>query len=317
MITAMIDDEISCNLNLLRVFLHVAEHRSFKDAAAQVGRSHSAVSNQIKQLEDQLSVQLFYRTTRSVELTRAGEELVDLSRRVLTDLATNLRRVQSADRREHGVSIASSSSISSTFIPPVMQKFSRRYPDVRISVSEMTFVRMASRILDGFFDFGIAANFPLHPALEFRALVTDPLVAVIPKTMPQSRWESITLRDLCELPLVLMTNESVSQKIFMAAVDARGLQLRTLYDGALRPTLLMPLVNAGLGATVIPSAGEIWASHSNVSMVPIVEPSLSREISIVTARGRKLSDELQYLASLLRKEALRWKAARTIAPQPA
>lgn len=64
------------NLKLIQTFLTVAEMKSFRGAADQVKRSQSAVSMQIKQLEEQLGVALFHRTTRSVKLTAEGEKLV-------------------------------------------------------------------------------------------------------------------------------------------------------------------------------------------------------------------------------------------------
>ncbi len=119
------------------------------------------------------------------------------------------------------------------------------------------------------------------------------------------------LKDLCELPLLLVTGESVTQKIFKAATEAQGLAFKKLYDGNMQTTLLLPLVDAGLGATVLASAGDLWAPYPNIRMVPIDHPSLVREISIVTARGRELPPAAHHLFPLIRKEAQRWKTDRT------
>jgi len=70
--------------DLLRAFIAVAEHRSFTDAAASLNRTQSAVSTQIKRLEDQLGLKLFVRSTNRVDLSVAGEGLVSYARRILS-----------------------------------------------------------------------------------------------------------------------------------------------------------------------------------------------------------------------------------------
>src|SRR5690606_21728085 len=78
------------NLKLLQSFMLVAEHKSFRAAADLTYRSQSAVSSQIKQLELQLGVPLFHRTTRSVRLTAAGEKLLTTTRRALREISFGL-----------------------------------------------------------------------------------------------------------------------------------------------------------------------------------------------------------------------------------
>jgi len=70
--------------DLLRAFIAVAEHRSFTDAAASLNRTQSAVSTQIKRLEDQLGLKLFVRSPNRVDLSVAGEGLVSYARRILS-----------------------------------------------------------------------------------------------------------------------------------------------------------------------------------------------------------------------------------------
>src|SRR3546814_6651447 len=84
---------MNVNLKLLQVFLLVAEHCSFRSAAVAANRSKSAISTQIKQLEGQLGVALFHRTTRSVSLTAEGQELVDCVRRALYEVDAGLRKI--------------------------------------------------------------------------------------------------------------------------------------------------------------------------------------------------------------------------------
>src|SRR3954447_10424998 len=87
---------MNVNLKLMHTFLLVAEHSSFCRAAEVSNRSQSAVSMQIRQLELQLGVSLFHRTTRRVQLTREGELLLVCARKAVYELQTGLRQIKDA-----------------------------------------------------------------------------------------------------------------------------------------------------------------------------------------------------------------------------
>ena len=96
---------MNVNLKLMHIFLLVAEHNSFCRAAEVSNRSQSAVSKQIRQLELQLGVSLFHRTTRRVQLTREGELLLVCARRAVSELQTGLRQIkEAADIQRGGLS---------------------------------------------------------------------------------------------------------------------------------------------------------------------------------------------------------------------
>ncbi|WP_417207696.1 LysR family transcriptional regulator [Antarctobacter sp.] len=311
MIVTNIGSGLAVNLNLLQVFVSVAECRSFKQASETCGKSHSAVSNGIRQLEEQLQTRLFYRTTRTVDLTDQGRDLLGFARSALTELGDNLHRVHDASRcRSKHISIACSISISGTLLPAVVKKFAARYPEITISVSELPIARTIAGIANGEYDFGIGGVCPGNQALEFEHLIDDPIVALIPNCMAQSRHANITMAELCKLPLVMMTSESITQRMFAAAAKERGIAFGRVYDGALQPSLLLPMVDAGVGATVFPSLGELWASYPNVTAVPIVEPALTRKVSIVTARGARLPEATRHLFPMLRRVARQWGVSR-------
>ena len=88
------------NLKLLQTFLLVGEHLSFRVAAEKLFRSQSAISAQIVQLEEQLGVSLFHRTTRNVSLTAEGKQLKEYAERALFEVEVGLRKIkETADVR--------------------------------------------------------------------------------------------------------------------------------------------------------------------------------------------------------------------------
>ena len=117
------------NFKLLQTFLAVAEHSSFKKAADALFISMPAVSMQIKQLEEQLGVALFQRTTRKVDLTAEGEQLMITARRAMAELESGLARLQKiVDVQQGHLSFGCVPTIARTRLPAILTEFAKKYP---------------------------------------------------------------------------------------------------------------------------------------------------------------------------------------------
>src|SRR5215471_13569403 len=119
--------EPNLDLDLLKAFLAVAEHRSFTRAAATLNRTQSAVSVQIRRLEERLGTRLFHRTRAGVALTAAGEELRGFARRILAlnaEAADALR----ARRIDGVVRLGVMDDYGTIVIPPLVASFAKSHP---------------------------------------------------------------------------------------------------------------------------------------------------------------------------------------------
>jgi DNA-binding transcriptional LysR family regulator len=117
--------------DLLRAFIAVAERRSFTDAAASLYRTQSAVSTQIKRLEDQLGLKLFVRSTNRVDLSVAGEGLVSYARRILSlgeEAVQRLRQHEIAGQVRLGVM----DDYGTMLMPPILKAFCNSYPGIEL-----------------------------------------------------------------------------------------------------------------------------------------------------------------------------------------
>src|ERR1700743_47955 len=119
---------MNVNLKLMHTFLLVAEHSSFCRAAEVSNRSQSAVSMQIRQLELQLGVSLFHRTTRRVQLTREGELLLVCARKAVSELQTGLRQIRDAVDIQRGrLTLACAPTLAATRLPEILATFQKSY----------------------------------------------------------------------------------------------------------------------------------------------------------------------------------------------
>src|SRR5882762_571916 len=124
------------DLNILAVFLAVAEERSFTRAGKWLGVSPSAISHAIRGLEDDIGVRLLSRTTRSVAPTEAGEQLLARLRPALTDLKEALDQLSGLRDKPAGhVRLLVPRLAGTTVLGPKLAKFTRDYPDVVLDIT--------------------------------------------------------------------------------------------------------------------------------------------------------------------------------------
>ncbi|TAL96756.1 MAG: LysR family transcriptional regulator [Paraburkholderia sp.] len=144
---------LRAGLSELTAFVAIAEQRSFRAAARVLGVSPSALSHSMRGLEARLGVRLFNRTTRSVALTEAGEQLLRRAGPAMADLEDAVNEVASARNRPSGsIRISASESAARPIIREVLPDFLAAYPDIHVEFVVDT--RLVDIVADGF-DAGI------------------------------------------------------------------------------------------------------------------------------------------------------------------
>lgn len=288
------------NFKLLQTFALVATNRSFRRAAELTHRSQSAVTTQIQQLESQLGVTLFHRTTRSVRLTAEGEELFTGAQRALQEVSLSLRKVQeTVDVRRGKVALACSPSVAGTRLPAILARFEQDYPEVSVTLRELP-AEVNDAVLRGTVDFGVGPVVGGQAELHFEPVLDDALMALVPKKFMRKPRTSITLAELTALPLLLQSNATAMQQIVLAAMQTRGLQYKTKYE-CIHARTLVAMAEAGLGAAILPRSVVRTARAPSTRTLKIVEPAMARQIAIITVRGRSLSPAASRLAQLVRE----------------
>lgn len=290
----------SLNFRLLQTFMLVAEHRSFRVAAEHAHRSQSAVSTQIRQLETQLGIALFHRTTRHVTLTTEGEQLYAGARRAMHEIGLSLRNVQeTADMRRGKVALACVPTVASTRLPSILAVFEKDYPEVRVSLREMQ-TGLDQAVRDGEVDFGVGPVAPGDGDLEFDRLFDEPLMALVPKSFLRAQRTSISLASLIAMPMLVLSTATPLQKYVEAVMRERSLKFNTKYQ-CIQAQTQIAMAEAGLGAAILPRSLVLAHRSPKTRALRIVEPAMSREIAIITVRGRKLSPAAARLADLIRR----------------
>jgi DNA-binding transcriptional LysR family regulator len=292
---------MNVNLKLMHTFLLVAENNSFRRAAEISNRSQSAVSMQVRQLELQLGVSLFHRTTRRVQLTREGELLLVCARKAVDELQSALRQIKEAVDIQRGrLSLACVPTLAATRLPYILSAFQRSYPGVTAQVNEVGSVEMLDSIRRQEVDFGIGAHVPNAVEFQFQPILVDEIYALIPASIDLRPRDGISLAELARVPTLALAGSSALHAMLDKAQKSAGVTLDIKYEVQQVQTQIA-MATAGLGVAILPRIAVPATHDPRVRAVPIIDPPLVRELCVVTLRGQTLPPVAARFVDLLRR----------------
>jgi len=165
------------DLDQLTTFLEVAKLGNFSRAGEKVYRSQSAVSAQIRQLEQDYGTKLLDRSGKKVRLTPAGEVLFEYGTRLLALRDESMRAVVDQDKTPRGILALGANEATCLYVlPGAFQKYRRRYPDVQISIYRNFSRKILERIQDGMIDVGIVTLPVKSPRVVVKRIFRDRLM---------------------------------------------------------------------------------------------------------------------------------------------
>lgn len=281
-------------IHQLEYFVAVAEEGQFTRAAARLHVAQPSVSAQVRQLELMLGTSLFHRGSGPVALTDAGEALLPLARRVLTDVGELVNEVAEVEglRRGH-VGIGATPSLSATLLPVALGRFHAAHPEVSIAVSEQGSTHLLMGLASCELDLALAV-LPVHEqGIERTVLAIEELVVAIRTDHPLASRKRIGIRDLADIPLVMFRDGYDLRTTTLTAFGEAGLAPRIAVEGGEMGSVIS-LAAEGLGAAIIPSIVAI--TDSRLHVLRLERPSLTREISLVSRLDRRPSNAASALA---------------------
>jgi DNA-binding transcriptional LysR family regulator len=245
---------IMMDLKTIRSFVTVAEELHFGRAAARLHIAQPPLTRQIIELEKDLSVKLFHRTKRRVQLTDAGELLLPEARKLL---AQSDRIRQLAGRVEKGeighIDIGFVNTAVYEVLPSLLRSLRCQFPDLSIALKEMNSGEQEKALLERKITLGILRHKPSSPAIEVVEIKTDELVAVLPSDHKLAKERSIALSCLANEPFIVYprnVGSSFADQIVEHCVHA-GFTPRIEQETQEIQTAIS-LAAAGMGVTLAP-----------------------------------------------------------------
>ncbi|HGA2966901.1 LysR family transcriptional regulator [Enterobacter hormaechei] len=301
------------SLRQLRVFVTVAQARSFSRAGEIIGLSQSAVSHSVKELETQTGVKLLDRTTREVVLTEAGQQLAMRLERLLDELNSTLRDVGRLGQQLSGtVRVAASQTISAHLIPQCIAESNHRYPDIDFVLHDRPQQWVLESIRQGDVDFGIVIDPGAVSDLECEVVLSEPFLLLCRDDDPLASMPQVAWQALQGANLVLQDYASGSRPLIDAALAAQGVKA-TIVQEIGHPATLFPMVEAGIGISVLPALALPLPQGSRLTVKRFV-PCVERQLMLVRRKNRSLSGAAHACWDVVRMQAEHLMEARTRDP---
>lgn len=276
------------DLRHLRCFLAVAEELHFARAAERLHIEQSPLSRAIKELEEELGVQLFVRTTRSTRLTRAGKLFLDHVPRVFTAIQQARDSVKAAANGYHGqIRVALSDGITPAIFSAFLALCRQEEPEVEIRLTQVSLTQQLKGLLDDIYDVGFSKSDEVGDGIVAVPVWNEPLLVAVPARHPLLTYKYIPLDEVLRYPLVLGDPhicEGYARQVdrILRQVDREPL----IAERTTSSELMLTLVSAGF-ALGLASASQIAACPES----GVVARPLAGHAPMLTTYLLRLDDE--------------------------
>ena len=291
-------------LRQLKYFVKVAELLSFSKAAKALFITQSTLSQQIKQLEDELDMALFFRNNHKVSLTEAGETFLEGAKKTLAEADDNKAKIMDLAQGHRGVlNIGVTYSFGSILTESVLA-FKKEYPDVTLNICYKNVMELMELVSDGELDFALSfRSSEKYDNVESHILFDNKLSIIVREDHPLTRKEVVRLADLEEYDLVLPSIGLQARSTFDSIIAERNLNLKVAMEANEVNTILNLLRRSNyvtlLSETVI-------LEHNGLVTIEIDDAECNMEgcLHFCANRYRKRSTE-EFIRLLSDTKALR------------
>jgi DNA-binding transcriptional LysR family regulator len=282
-------------IDKLEMFIALASERHFGRAALVCGVTQPSLSSAIRQLEDQLGVQLVFRGSRFQGLTPEGQRVLDWARRIVGDM----RALRNEMRTVHaGLSGNLRIGVIPTALPMVADltaPFTARHPNMRVTILSRTSAEILSGIESLELDAGITyldneplgrvAQVPLYT--EFYRFLCTPASALAGRS-------KVTWAELAQEPLCLLTADMQNRRIVNSHLAEAGAQVAAVVESNSTIALIAHVKSGRWGSVVPMKLAEMFVGQGLISL-PIVEPEAEHLVGLITAKHDPQTPVLQAL----------------------
>ena len=274
------------DLTTLRVVIAAADLGSISAASDRLQLAVAAASARISALEASLGFRVFERSPRGVQLTPAGQMLVQRSRSLLIDADRLAQDLQDySDGQQGHVRVLANTSALLEVLPQRLEAFMRAHPQIQVDLEERASPEIPIPLIEGRADFGVV-DLPVAPAgLSLTPIFTDTLVLLTPASHRLGSRRRLALADALDEPFITLTDgTALSNRLMACAAQAgRPLNVRMRMRGF---DAVSRMVAAGLGVGVLPlEAIAPQLAHLDVKAVPLTDGWARRTHSIAWRTG--------------------------------
>ncbi len=279
------------DIKQLYYFCTIVEEGQVTRAAKKLHMAQPPLSQQLKQLEDELNVKLFDRNGRSMTLTEAGKVLYEKSKRLISQIQDTEKEVKEIGAGVKGILALGITKSCLSLLPKRIHYFRHMYPEVRFRLREGDSYHISELIKKRDIELAIT-RLPLETKdFSMIRLPSEPYLLVIPKSWKKFHQKnSIKVKEIKGMPLLLLhrINGSGQFEIIVNECRRHGFEPKVVCECP-DVSILLSLVDAEVGATIVPSSAFLQFYSSNVIALKMEDAGIMAEAAVVWLKDRYLS----------------------------
>ncbi|MCF1495756.1 LysR family transcriptional regulator [Agrobacterium vitis] len=285
----------------LQAFVAVADRGSFRDAAVHLSLSHTAISHRIRKLEEELGQRLFLRSSREVSLTQLGLELLPEVKQTLGQLTASLEALKLAGKkRQDHLTVACLPTVATGRLPQILNRLRQSHPDVFVQIYDRSAAEIGELVESGKVEFGITLISTHRWDFDSEILIDDPFILVCPEDHPLAGRQTVNWSELEGQPLTRVSRQSGNRMILDDALAESGVRLDWRYEAQHLQTAVA-MARSATALAVVPRMAFAAGDGSGLRLIPLLNPSVKRQLGIVSRRGVPLSPIAEKLKSIIKE----------------
>lgn len=291
------------DIRQLHYFSEVARLLSFTKAASALHLSQPSLSKAIKQLEEELNVPLFYRSSRQLELTDAGRAVLKNAKDVLQafgNLTSELTDLVELKKGE--VRIGIPPIMGAAFFSRLISEFKSSYPLIDITLTEVGTKSIKKSVEDAALDIGLVCSLPEQSgSFESLRILKDPLVAIVPAGHHRASDTSFHLAQLKDEPFILYKNDFSLHDSIIEACLTNG-YYPTIVCESSQKDFMLEMVEAGIGIALFPRRIANQMHNSNLVSIPLDGDPVSLELGMIWRQHKHLPFAVREFITLAKQQ---------------
>lgn len=297
---------INYRIDDIRALLALAQHGNFVRGAKSLHITQSAFSRRIAQLEEVVGARLVERTSRRVALTQLGQTLAEHARLFLPQLDQSIQDAYKQARGESGsVTLACLTTVAYSRLPAVLGQFRETFPNVSLRVRDDTGQRVTQSVLNREAEFGVTvydeSKFD-KVDLVSQAVAKEPFVLAVSPDHPLARRKNIQWNELADWKPVSLGRSSANRALIDAGLMREGIA-PPWFDEVEHLSTMIGFLRNAQAVGVLPCMA-LDARAPDLIMRPLLQPVLSREITLIRRKETQLSKAAQGLWDMLEQNLI-------------
>jgi len=286
-------------LRQIRIFDSVARYQSHTRAAEKMHMTQPAVSMQMKQLEKNLGISLFERHGKSLKLSSAGQDLSVYSKKVLQSFNNMLEYVDKTKDCKSGHLVISVASTANHFTIRILSAFSKKFPDVTISLDVTNRQKILQQLENYEPDLVIMGEPPKGLSLQSEQFMTNPLVIIAPADHPLAKRKNIKVKDLENEKFVVREQGSGTRECIERYFKKADICCATTLEMSSNEAI-KHAVSAGFGLGIVSlHTIELELTNKHLVTLDLKGFPLQRHWHLVTRQGKAMSPVAEAFRSFL------------------